>query len=146
MSITVLITGKLVVVPERRTSASGKSFTTARIAAATEADDSVLVSVIAFGTAAEQLAALAKGDTLAIAGRAKPKAWTSKDGELKAGLDVVAEQVLTVYSVRRKRSAVAGEADVPPAGRSTPAARSGQPGGHAPEFDEDAEWLAGGST
>lgn len=106
MSITALITGRLIADPERRTSASGKGFTTARLSAGTD-DESVLCSVIAFGTAAEQLAALAKGDTLAITGRAKPKAWTDREGSLKAGLDVVAEQVLTAYHVRRKRQAMA---------------------------------------
>ena len=137
MSITALITGKLIADPERRTSASGKPFTTARLAAATEGDDSALCSLIAFGTVAEHLAALAKGDTLAIAGRTKPKAWTSKDGELKAGLDVVAEQVLTVYSVRKKRAAMAGEAE------TQPVARSGGAAGHQAGIDDDTEWLAG---
>ncbi|ODU07814.1 MAG: hypothetical protein ABS84_15540 [Rubrivivax sp. SCN 71-131] len=89
MSITALIVGKLIAEPEQRTGASGKPFTTARVAADAEGD-SVLCSVIAFGPAAEQLAALAKGDTLALTGRCKPKAWSTKDGELKAGLDVVA--------------------------------------------------------
>ncbi|MFT3816037.1 MAG: single-stranded DNA-binding protein [Rubrivivax sp.] len=105
MSITALITGRLVADPERRTSASGKAFTTARIAASTD-DESVLCNVIAFGSAGEQLAALAKGDTLAITGRTKPKAWTDREGALKAGLDVVADQVLTAYHVRRKRQAM----------------------------------------
>lgn len=108
MSITALITGRLIANPERRTGNSGKAFTTARISAGTD-DESVLCSVIAFGSAAEQLAALAKGDTLALTGRAKPKAWADRDGAQKVGLDVVADQVLTAYHVRRKRQAMAGE-------------------------------------
>ncbi|MCC7152858.1 MAG: single-stranded DNA-binding protein, partial [Rubrivivax sp.] len=85
-------------------------------------------SVIAFGTAGEQLAALAKGDTLAIAGRAKPKAWTDREGSLKAGLDVVAEQVLTAYHLRRKRTAIAGDTDSDTAPSSRRVGRSGGPG------------------
>jgi single-stranded DNA-binding protein len=110
VTITSLIVGRLIADPERRAGAnSGKAFTTARMSAGTD-DESVFCSVIAFGTAGEQLAALSKGDTLAIAGRTKPKAWV-KDGEPKAGLDVVADQVLTVYHLRRKRAATAGDAD-----------------------------------
>lgn len=105
MSITALIVGKLIAEPEQRTGASGKPFTTARVAADAEGD-SVLCSVIAFGPAAEQLAALAKGDTLALTGRCKPKAWSTKDGELKAGLDVVADSLLTTYHVKRRRAAM----------------------------------------
>lgn len=120
MTITALITGRLLAEPIRRTGASGKPFATARLSAGTD-DESVLCSVIAFGTAAEQLAALAKGDTAAITGRTKPKAWTDREGQLKAGLDVVAEQVLTAYHVRRKRAAMMEGAPQP---RSEPVGRS----------------------
>jgi single-stranded DNA-binding protein len=106
MTITALITGRLIADPERRTSASGKDFATARLAAGTD-DDSVLCSVIAFGHIGEQLAALAKGDSLALVGRTKPKAWVDREGQPRAGLDVVADQLLTVYHVRRKRQAMA---------------------------------------
>ena len=106
MSITALIAGKLIADPDVRTGASGKPFTTARLAAGTD-DDSVLCSVIAFGTAGQQLAVLGKGDSLAITGRTKPKAWTDREGQPRAGLDVVADQVLTAYHVRRKRQAMA---------------------------------------
>jgi single-stranded DNA-binding protein len=140
MTITTLITGRLIADPERRTSASGKSFTAARLSAGTD-DESVLCSVIAFGTTAEQLAALAKGDTLAITGRAKPKAWTDREGALKAGLDVVADQVLTAYHLRRKRAAMAGDAQGAPTPRSDLAGRSDGLGGHVPDDDE---WLSGG--
>lgn len=106
MSVTALVTGKLVADPEARTSSAGKPFTTARMAAGTD-DESVLCSVIAFGTAGQQLAALAKGDSLAVTGRTKPKAWTDREGNLRAGLDVVAEHVLSTYHVHRKRQAMA---------------------------------------
>lgn len=106
MSITALITGKLLSDPERRTAANGNAFTTTRLLAGTD-DESAFVSVIAFGSAGDQLAELRKGDTVALVGRTKPKAWL-KDGEPRAGLDVVAEQVMSVYHVRRRRAAVAG--------------------------------------
>ena len=115
MSLTALITGRLIADPERRTGGSGKAFTTARLAAGTE-DESVLCSVIAFGSAADALAALAKGDSLAVTGRTKPKAWIDREGQPRAGLDVVAEQVLTAYHVRRKRQAMRGPVDEAPEG------------------------------
>jgi len=140
MSITTLITGRLIADPERRTSASGKSFTTARLSAGTD-DESVLCSVIAFGTTAEQLAVLGRGDTLAITGRAKPKAWTDREGALKAGLDVVVDQVLTAYHLKRKRAAMAGDTQAPTP-RSELAGRSEGLGGHVAEAEDD-QWLGG---
>lgn len=57
MNVTALITGKLIADPERRTGSSGKPFTLAKIVAH-DGDGDALVSVMAFGTAAEQLAAM----------------------------------------------------------------------------------------
>ncbi|MFT3820465.1 MAG: single-stranded DNA-binding protein [Rubrivivax sp.] len=134
MSIAALIVGRLIADPERRTGASGKAFTTARLSAGTN-DESVLCSVIAFGATGEQLAALNKGDTLAITGRTKPKAWTDREGTLKAGLDVVADQVLTAYHVRKKRATMAGAGEGAPQPRSELVDRSDGLGGHVP-----ADW------
>lgn len=108
MSVTALVTGRLIANPEARTSGAGKAFTLAKLAAATDDGDS-LVSVIAFGTVGEQLAAMAKGDTVALTGRAKVSTWTGKEGEARAGLSVTADALLTAYHLRRKRQAVAGE-------------------------------------
>lgn len=106
MTLHALITGRLIADPESRTGTGGKAYTVARVAAGTD-DESVLCSVIAFGHVGEQLAALAKGDSLALVGRTKPKAWIDREGQPRAGLDVVADQLLTVYHVRRKRQAMA---------------------------------------
>ena len=111
MSIAALITGRLVANPEQRTGQKGKPYTLARVAAATE-DGDALVSVIAFGTAGEQLAALVKGETVAFTGRAKVSTWQGRDGEHKAGLSVTADALLTVYhTCGRRRQAVAPAAD-----------------------------------
>lgn len=148
MSIDVLIVGRLVADPVRRTGASGKPFTTARMGAATDGGESVLCSVIAFGTAGEQLAALTKGDTLAIAGRATPKAWTDREGALKAGMDVVAEQVLSVYHLRKRRAALGGDEGneaAPRERRARRAARAGSRGGHGDDAHDVDEWLSAGA-
>jgi single-stranded DNA-binding protein len=107
MSVTALVTGKLIADPVRRTGSSGKPFTLAKIVAH-DGDGDALVSVMAFGTAAVQLAALGKGDTVAVNGRAKVTTWTGRDGTAKAGLSVTADVVLTAYHLKRKRGAMVG--------------------------------------
>lgn len=110
MSVTALVAGRLVAAPEQRTSANGKAFALARIAAATD-DGDLLCSVIAFGHVGEQLAALAKGDSVAITGRAKVSTWSGREGEQRVGLNVTADAILTTYHVRRKREAMVGSSE-----------------------------------
>ncbi|OGB00437.1 MAG: hypothetical protein A3E25_05470 [Burkholderiales bacterium RIFCSPHIGHO2_12_FULL_69_20] len=115
MSITALVTGKLIANPERRAGTGGKPFVLAKVIAHDGEADS-LVSVIAFGSAAEQIGALTKGDALAINGRAKVSTWTGKDGAPRAGLSITADIVMTAYQLKRKRQAVAAAGDhAPPA-------------------------------
>ncbi len=134
MSITALVSGKLIADPEQRTGQSGKPFVLAKIAAH-DGDADALVSVMAFGTAAEQLAAMGKGDAVAITGRARVSTWTGRDGSAKAGLSVTADAVLTAYHVRRKRQAVADGGDRAP--------RHQQPAPDELGTGPDP-WLAGG--
>lgn len=108
MSITALIAGRLVADPEKRAGTNSKPYTLAKVSAATEGGDS-LVSVIAFGSVAEQLAALAKGDSVSLTGRAKVSTWAGREGDTWAGLSLIADGLLTAYHLRRKRQAMAGE-------------------------------------
>lgn len=108
MSFTALVTGRLIADPERRTGTGGKPFTLAKIAASS-GDGDALVSVIAFGSIAEQLAAMTKGDALALTGRAKVSTWSDREGNARAGLSVTADALLTAYHLRRKRAGVAGD-------------------------------------
>lgn len=138
MTITALAVGKLIATPEQRTSASGKPYVRATLAAH-DGDADSLVSVVAFGTAAEQLGALAKGDTIAIQGRAKVSTWTGRDGTAKAGLSVTADVVLTAYQLKQKRKALA------PAAAEAPAPRPLTD--HGGEFGDGPDpWLDGGRT
>lgn len=101
--IDVLIAGRLLRDPRRRTGQSGKAFTTAMISAAVEgADDRQLVSVIAFGDQAERLARLKAGDSVFVAGPAKLTTW-DRDGETRQGLNVTATGILTAYDARKRR-------------------------------------------
>lgn len=104
MSITALIAGKLIADPDRRMGQSGKPFVLAKVSAH-DGDADALVSVVAFGPIAEQLGALGKGDAVAVTGRARVTTWEGKDGTSKAGLNLVADAVLTPYQVTRKRQA-----------------------------------------
>ncbi|MDP9124024.1 MAG: single-stranded DNA-binding protein [Pseudomonadota bacterium] len=136
MSITALVTGKLIAAPEQRTGASGKPYVRATLAAH-DGDADSLVSVMAFGSAAEQLAALAKGDTVAINGRAKVSTWTGRDGSPKSGLNVTADVVLTAYQLKQKRKALA------PAAAEAPAPRASA--GQGDDFGDGPDpWLDGG--
>jgi single-stranded DNA-binding protein len=100
MSLHILATGSLTADPVRRTGASGKDFATATLRVATD-DDAVLVSLIAFGDAAETLLAHRQGSALAVAGRAKLSSWTGRDGAEHHGLSVVAEQIASASAARR---------------------------------------------
>ena len=101
--LSVLCTGTLVSDPKPRTSAAGKPFATALLRVPAEDSDALLVSVIAFAPdAVAAILTLSRGDSVAIAGRAKLSEWT-KDGEVRHGLSVTADRVLTAYQAGKKR-------------------------------------------
>lgn len=107
--IDALISGKLHGQPQQRTSKAGNSFTTCRIrvsGAGTGESDSLLVNCIAFSeTAQAALLALDSGEGVALAGTLKVGTWTTNDGTTKPSLDLTASQVLTTYSITKKRKA-----------------------------------------
>ncbi len=109
--LAILASGTLVSDPVSRTSATGKA-STASLRVPAEDAEAMLVSIIAFhADAVAALLALQRGDSCAIAGRAKLTSWT-KDGEEKHGLSVVADQVLTIYQIeKRRKRAAAREAE-----------------------------------
>ena len=116
MTIDALIAGKLHARPEERTSKTGKPFATAKMRAAAGDGESLFVNIIAFDPAAvAALLALDAGDSLAVSGSLTPKVWTDKEGATRPGLDLVAHQVLTAYSVTRKRRATEGSTPPAPA-------------------------------
>jgi single-stranded DNA-binding protein len=102
MNLYVLATGALIGDPQRREGAKGP-FATATIRV--NGDEAVLVSVIAFGAEAEQLCGFAKGDALAVSGRARLTSWTSRDGAEKHGISVVVEQIAAAKPRRRSAAA-----------------------------------------
>jgi len=102
--LNILATGSLVADPKERTGTSGKPFVTANARVPSDGEDSILLSLIAFrDSACQALMALTKGDAVAVIGRAKLASWNTA-GEQRHGLSVVADQVLTVYQVEKRRS------------------------------------------
>ena len=108
--IDALIAGKVHGTPTERTGKSGKPFALAKIRTATTEGESQFVSVIAFDAApVAALLALKEGDSVAVAGPLKVGTWQDKEGQHRPALDIVAQQVLSVYAVRHKRNATQGE-------------------------------------
>jgi len=104
-----LVTGTLVGMAEQRQGKNDSAFVVAKVKAAPGDGESLIVNVIAFAPeACAALLALDEGDTLALSGALTPKVWTDKQGNTRPALDMVASQVLTVYHVDRKRSALGG--------------------------------------
>ena len=67
--------------------------------------ESVLTSLIAFDADAKvALMRLHRGDALAVIGQARLTSWTGKDGEIKRGLGITAESVISIYEVRKRKS------------------------------------------
>lgn len=139
-----LISGKLYGRAEQRTGRSGRSYTTAKVRAATGEADAVFVNVVAFSESAQAgLLALDDGDAVAMAGTLTPKAWIDREQQPRPALDMVVAQVLTAYHLKRKRSAVAPECQHSPtsAGKDRPAPTGGDDLGR-----NDDEWLRGGQA
>jgi single-stranded DNA-binding protein len=146
--LSVLIEGTLIAAPVRRTSAKGSTFVTAQVRCNADDGESVLCSVIAFqASTAEALAALAAGDTVAVAGPAALSQW-EKNGEHKVGLKVTATRVLSVYEAGMRRKAASPDrephdsrptAPLAPPQRGRPTGRREAPARSTPmeEWDND---------
>jgi single-stranded DNA-binding protein len=103
--ITVLVAGKLIKQPEKRLSQNGNPYLTAAIKTSSD-PDVPLVSVVAFDeSCCAALGALGKGDDVVISGRGNVTTWPKGDGTTAAGLNVVANVVLTSYGLAQKRKA-----------------------------------------
>lgn len=102
--IDALVSGKLHADPQQRTSKAGRPYTTATIRAGA-GDDSLFIRVTAFDPDVQAaLLALKAGDSCALAGSLKPTAWI-KDGEARAGADLIAAQCMTLYQLKKRRAA-----------------------------------------
>ena len=102
--IDALVSGKLIRDPAAKIGPSGKPYANFLMAVAVGDESPTIVSGIAFGDVAERIAKLGKGDALSVAGSLKPSSWNDKaTGELRHGLNITAEAVLSPYDVKRRR-------------------------------------------
>jgi len=62
---------------------------------------------------------LSDKDAVAVAGSLTVSAWLDKEGKPRPGLDLVAHQLLTPYSVGRRRKAMRQQAQASPDPRCT---------------------------
>lgn len=108
--IDALIGGRVFGKPARRTGASGKPFTTAKVRTPSGDGDSIFVNVICFDqSVGDSLLTLSDGDSVALAGALSVKLWTpATGGDPRPALDLVAHAILTSYHVKRKREAMQG--------------------------------------
>ena len=84
--IRALVVGKIYGTPQVRTSATGNTFTTAKLKATGKDNETVWCSLIGFGEIGERLAILDEGASLSVAGRAEdPDARTPAPGGAGGG-------------------------------------------------------------
>lgn len=103
--IDALITAKLFKKAEARQSKNGNTFVTAKLTMADADQQRQFVNLIAFREpVCGALLALDAGDSLAVAGALKVSAWSDKNGETRISYDVTAENITTLYAVRKKRN------------------------------------------
>lgn len=108
MSIEALIVGKVyrqAVI--RHGNNSGRPFAVATIRAASGEGEGYFVNVLAFSqTVAGVLLALNEGDSVGLSGTLKPGVRIDAQGQPRPTLDLIADQVLTLYGLKKKRGKV----------------------------------------
>lgn len=118
---TVVLAGNVVSDPEARSTSTGKSIATIRLAINNPLNDkdTVYIDVDAWEKQAEFVTNyVKKGSAVAVTGRLKQDTW-EKNGEKRSKILVVAERVSFIGSKRKDEAQ--GEEDAPQAAR--PAAR-----------------------
>lgn len=109
MSMHAMLMGTLISDPVRRTSQSGKPYTTGSLRVPCDGGEAFLASLIAFNAgAAEMLANHRKGDTITCGGRASLRSWVGRDGAEQHGVSVTVEAVMSEYQFAKRRKEVAG--------------------------------------
>lgn len=106
--LSVLASGKVVKAPKTGTGQKGTPWCSLSIRCPVPTqkegdDDNVLANLIGFGPAAERLGRLDVGDSISVSGDGKLNHWQGQDGEKKTCLAIVVSEVLTPYTMKKKR-------------------------------------------
>lgn len=94
-AITALLTGTLAQVPVARTTAKGATMATSSLAVtASNNEKPVYIGVLAFGSEADTLLQLDKGDAISVRGRMEVSRWVGSEGEAKEKWQVIVDSLL----------------------------------------------------
>jgi primosomal replication protein N len=133
--LSALLAGTIASTPKSGTSASGVRWANCVIRCPVGQNkdgeaESTFVSLACFGSDAEALARLDKGDSISAQGQIRPTTYT-KDGAERHGLSMTAAHLLTAYAVRKKRG------DQPSQQRNQGQGRGQQRHGDSYPFNDD---------
>ena len=105
MSLQVIVTGKITMPPQIKTSQNGNDYAFCLLSAPTD-QGRISVSVFAFlDHLKAQLMALGKNDEVALSGNANLSHW-EQDGEMQCSLSITPSQIMSIYQFRRKQKKV----------------------------------------
>lgn len=116
--LDAILSGRLANTPSKRQTKAGAPFAAARVRVPMHDGTTAMVSVSAFDP--EPMAALlvlAEGDAVSIAGPLTLTTWTGQDGQARPSAAMLAHNVLTTYSVNKKRKAQPEAMPVPSPGQ-----------------------------
>jgi single-stranded DNA-binding protein len=106
--LSVLISGTIASDPKHGKSASGTVWSNCVVRVPcgqnreTGDAENAFVQVACFGSHAEALARLGKGDSISAQGQLKPTLY-QKDGQERHGLSLTAQAIITAYGIAKKR-------------------------------------------
>lgn len=116
--LDALLSGRLIGAPQKRLAKSGQPFAGARVRVAMHDGAVIVVSVTAFdGEPMASLLVLADGAAVSISGPLTLGTWTDKEGQARPSAAMLAHNVLTAYSVNKKRKAQPEAMPVPSPGQ-----------------------------
>ena len=116
--LDALLSGRLIGTPQKRLAKSGQPFAGARVRVSMHDGAVIVVSVTAFEP--EPMAALlvmSEGDAVSITGPLTLGTWTDNEGLQRPSAAMLAHNVLTAYSVNKKRKAQPEAMPVPSPGK-----------------------------
>jgi hypothetical protein len=108
--LEALIGGKLIKQPDIKISHNNYQYCNFLLSVHIGEPESIIVSGIAFGSIAERISKLGKGDAVSVIGALKPREWQDKTTfETKHGLSITVADMLSVYDINKKRKAEIAE-------------------------------------
>ena len=133
-----LLGGKIYGQPAQRTGKNNNTFVVAKMRVPVADGEGMFASLIAFDSKAQAgLLALSDGDPASVAGAVTVKVWTGhQDGQPRPAVDVVVQQVLSVYAIKKKRDKAQGNDDGGDAPQQPRAGRWGRAQQQQPTSDD----------